>query len=274
MATQKPMEALFCRCDGSNPVFDDPPVWLPRHLRADRSPQVVTFRFWVHPNDVVWDTDISAELEDGLLCLVEDVTFETAHRVSSVWPMVSFEWFSRDMDASAAEPRARRARRSPHLAGEVEEWETAWFSRVDGVPLREGGGRAAAEEGKGDPATHAIGPLDAEGEAEAWVAVDEARAWVERHAPPDIGEDFFRNGLRREVDYGASTHAVGCVGGKISRRLASALLHHLSAATQRSLFAKQVWSRGLLEIVHRVVPPYAVFLHVVGREYRFGERHS
>ena len=191
MATQKPMEALFCRCVGSNPVFDDPPVWLPRHLRADRSPQDVTFRFWVHPNDVVWDTDISAELEDGLLCLVEDVTFETAHRVSSVWPMVSFEWFSRDMDASAAEPRAGRARRSPHLAGEVEEWETAWFNRVDGVPLREGGGRAAAEEGKGDPATHAIGPLDAEGEAEAWVAVDEARAWVERHAPPDIGEDFF-----------------------------------------------------------------------------------
>ena len=69
--------------------------------------------------------------------------------------------------------------------------ETAWFrfQRVDGVPLREGGTRAGPEERA--PAPHAIGLLDAEGEAEAWAAVDEARAWVERHVPPDIGEDFF-----------------------------------------------------------------------------------
>ena len=65
--------------------------------------------------------------------------------------------------------------------------------RADGVPLREGGRRAGAD--KDALAPHAIGPLDAEGEAEAWVAIDEARAWVERHAPPDIGEDFFVTAL-------------------------------------------------------------------------------
>ena len=116
------MEALFCRCVGSNPVFDDPPVWLPRHLSAETSPQDLTLRLWVNPQDVVWTTSISAELEDEQLCLVEDVTFETAFRVSSAWPLLSFECFSRDMDVSAAEPRAERARRPPHLAREVEEW--------------------------------------------------------------------------------------------------------------------------------------------------------